>query len=221
MPKISRKRTRGAALPVRRKRRKMTTAKVREIVKDTVEKSEPHVHRVVNVLGTGYVDGSDTNASLMLIAAGTTAATRVGFKIRVARIYIKLRMQLDVHPTSQTAPMTIRIVLDSVKQGVVAAATGVSARSWFGRPDYNSVTRRVLFDKTFVARQAGDGDQAGPIITYSKMITLKNHEVRWLGSSGVEPLTGNILMAAFAECPTTATQPLLLESEANVYFAEV
>ncbi len=204
-----------------RRRRKMTRAVVKKIVKDTVEKSEPKVNRLTSELAGSYVAGSDTNRSIVEIVQGDDSGSRIGVRARIARIYVKLRIRLNLPTTGQANPMTIRIGIDHVKPGVLESASGLPARGFFTKPDYIAVTQRVLWDKTFVVRPGGDGDMAGQIITFSKMITLKNHECRWGSGSADDPLTGNLLLWAFAECPGSVDQSLTVEDHTDVYFSEV
>ncbi len=203
------------------KRRKMTAKVVKKIVKDTVEKSEPKVHRLSPSIGGTYLNGSDTNQSILEIAQGDSSSTRIGSKARIVRVYIKLRMALNEPSVAQSEPMTIRIGLDYVKPGVLEGTTGPPARSYFTKPDYVETTKRVLWDKTFVLKAAQDGDVSGGIILFSKMITLKNHEVRWVGDSTVQPRDGNLILWAFAECPNSSTQGMFLADTVDVYYSEV
>ncbi len=217
------KRKRGTNGTSRRshKKRKMTTAVVKKIIQTTIEKSEPKVFRLSSLLVGSYVNGSDTNQSIVEIAQGDGANQRIGSKCRIARIYIKLRIRLDGPTTGQSTPMTIRIGLDHVKAGVLESAGGLPARGFFTKPDYVSVTQRVLWDKTFSLSPRADGDMDGQMITFSKMITLKNHQVRWKATGADDPEDGNLLLWAFAECPGSADQSLIVEDHTDVYFSEV
>lgn len=217
------KRKRGTNGTSRRhhKKRKMTTAVVKKIVKSTIEKSEPKVFRLDGLLAGSYVNDSDTNQSILEIAQGDGSNQRIGSKMRVVRVYIKMRIRLDSPTTGQSTPMTIRVGLDHVKQGVQEGATGLPARGFFTKPDYVSVTQRVLWDKTFSLGPRADGDMDGQMITFSKMITLKNHEVRWKVTTAADPDDGNLLLWAFAECPGSADQSLIVEDHTDVYYSEV
>lgn len=217
------KRKRGTNGTSRRhhKKRKMTTAVVKQIVKTTIEKSEPKVSRRNNLLAGSYVDGSDTNQSLVEIAEGTGSNQRIGTQIRVVRIYVKLRIRLNGPTTGQAKPMTIRIGIDHVKHDVLEGATGLPSRGYFTKPDYVSITQRVLWDKTFSLSTRADGDMDGQMVTFSKMITLKNHQVRWKGTTADDPEVGNLLFWAFAECPGSTDQSMTVEDHTDVYYSEV
>lgn len=222
MPVRKRKRV-TALVTSRRRRRKMTPKTVRAIVKDTVERSEPKFLRTVDPLGvTSWIHGSDTAVSVVKIPEGTTNNSRVGVKVRVARIYVKLRMRQTIPSTGQASSMTFRVGLDYVKPGIVGTVSGLPARGYFTKPDYVVTTRRVLWDHTFTMKLPGDGDMNGGIITFSKMITLKNHEVRWTSASAVNPVDGNILLWGYAECPDNQVdQGLKVESTVDTYYSEV
>lgn len=202
-------------------RRRMTPSRVKSIVKKTVAASDSKYITQSSVLGsTVYTNGSDTNVSVVKIPQGDEASSRVGAKCRVTGIYLKLRMHKQFPTSGQSAPMTLRVRIDEVKQGVTSATTGVSALTFFQRPNYVSLTKKVLMDKTFNFRSPGDGDMQGDYVLFTKFIRLKSHWCRYGTTGAVEPLTGNIIISAYAECPTS-DQPLLVESQTRTYFSEV
>jgi len=206
------------------KRRRMTPTAVRKIVRRTVAGSEPKFINVNEPLGSGgttYSNASDTNYSLVQIAQGNTSASRVGVQARITGIQLKLRMFLDAQ-AGQTVPMIVRIRIDEVKTGVVAATTGVSALAYFSRPDYVDITKKSIFDKTFLIRAGGDGDVQGPTVLFNRMFRFKNHQCRWESASASEPSTGNIIIAAYAQTQDgSSTQTMELFSNVRTYFSEV
>lgn len=217
------KRKRTAMPSRRRPKRRMTAKRVIALVKGTVEKSEAKVHRAGNLLGGNYTSvNNDTNQSIVEIGQGNTSSTRVGVNARIVRVYLKFRMHLVNNSGTQNHAMTLRLNLDEVKPGKQDSSTGPPSRGYFSRPDYTEWTKRVLWDKTFKLQPSGDGDMDGHVITYSKMITLKNHKVHWDSASAVQPDNGNLILSAFAETPNgNVSQELNLESDVNVYFSEV
>ena len=213
-----RKRVNGVS-SMSRRRRKMTPKVVRAIVRDESEKSEPKVHRLPGEVSATLLHNATDSRSLLEIAQGSTSSTRVGVKARVARIYVK--GQFFLQPGSQQSPMTIRWGVDIVKDGVLEGV-GVVGRGYFNKPDYVTVTKRVLMDKTIVMRTAGDGDMDGPIVNFAKMITLKNHDVRWDTASANDPVTGNILLWYKVESPIlNLTQGLHAHITLDVYYSEI
>lgn len=207
-----------------KRRRVMTAPRVRAIVRSQVERSESKFIAISQPLGsvsTTYSHNSDTNASLVKIPTGSTSGSRVGVKCRVDKIHLKMRMFMRAPTTGQNQSMTVRIRMDEVKQGVLEATSGVSAKAYFDRPDYVNITKRAIFDKTFILRPAGDGDMVGNFITFNKMFRFrKPHWCRF--KSLAEPETGNIILAAFAEAPDgNLGVSCTIDSEARTYFSEV
>jgi len=200
----------------------MTPKAVREIVRDETEKSEPKVHRLPFEVDNTYFAGVTDSRSLVEIGQGSTSSTRIGVKARVARIYMTAQFWMHYDTVNQVRPGTVRFGIDILKDTKYEGVLDSPARGFFDKPDYVSVTKRVLLDKTLSLKTSGDGDVPGPVVNFKKMITLKNHELRWIVASAGDPESGNIVFWYKVESPSSSlVQKIHIRASFDVYFSEV